>query len=158
LTVVGDVELWRRLGLALLLFGIAGATTELVLLEHMEDLLQWTPLVLLALGLLVGVSVAVRPTRAVVTSLRALMAVYLLAGALGVYLHVKSNVEFELEMRPSMAGFELVMESLKGAMPALAPGTMVQLGLLGLLVCFRHPALSAPGAESQESWTLESRS
>lgn len=156
MTVARDAELWRRLGLYLLLFGIAGTTTELVLLEHMEDRLQWTPLVLLALGLLVGGYVAVRPTRAVVTGLRTLMAVYVPVGALGVYLHVKSNVEFELEMRPSMAGLELLVESLTGAMPALAPGTMAQLGLLGLLVCFRHPALSAPGSESQEPWTLES--
>jgi len=59
-------------------------------------------------------------------------------------------------MRPSMAGLELLVESLTGAMPALAPGTMAQLGLLGLLVCFRHPALSAPGPESQEPWTPES--
>ena len=156
MTVARDADLWRRLGLYLLLFGIAGTTTDLVLLEHMEDRLQWTPLVLLALGLLVGGYVAVRPTRAVVTGLRTLMAVYVPTGALGVYLHVKSNVEFELEMRPSMAGLELLVESLKGAMPALAPGTMAQLGLLGLLVCFRHPALSAPSPESQEPTTLES--
>ncbi len=155
MTVVRDVELWRRLGLYLLLFGIAGTTTELVFLEHMEDRLQWTPVVLLGLGFLVGASVAFRPTRTLVTGLRALMALYLPVGALGIFLHLKSNVEFELEMRPSMAGLELVMESLKGAMPALAPGTMAQLGLLGLLVCFRHPALSAPAPESKHPRTQE---
>jgi hypothetical protein len=141
------VELWRRLGLYLLLFGIVGTGTELILLEHVEDRLQWAPLVLLGLGFLIGGSVAFHPTRAVVRLLRTLMVIYIPAGALGVFLHLKSNVEFELEMRPSMAGLELLMESLKGAMPALAPGTMAQLGLLGLLVCFRHPALSRPGPE-----------
>jgi hypothetical protein len=155
LTVRRDVELWRRLGLYLLLFGIAGTGTELVLLEHVEDRLQWTPLVLLGLGFLMGSSVAFRPTRTLVNGLRVLMAIYLPAAALGLFLHLKSNVEFELEMRPSMAGLELMMESLRGAMPALAPGTMAQLGLLGLLVCFRHPALLAPGSESEQPHTQE---
>ncbi len=155
MTVARDMELWRRLGLYLLLFGIAGTTAELIFLEHMEDRLQWTPVALLGLGLLLGGSVAFRPTRALVKGLRALMALYLPTAALGIYLHLKSNVEFELEMRPSMAGLELVVESLKGARPALAPGTMAQLGLLGLLVCFRHPALSAPGAESEQARTQE---
>ncbi len=155
MTVVRDVELWRRLGLFLLLFGMAGTGTELIFLEHMEDRLQWTPLVLLGVGILVGGSVAFRPTRALVTGLRAMMALYVPAGALGIFLHLKSNVEFELEMRPSMAGLELVMESLTGAMPALAPGTMAQLGLLGLLVCFRHPALSAPAPKSDQPRTQE---
>jgi hypothetical protein len=143
------VELWRRLGLYLLLFGIVGTGAELIFLEHMEDRLQWTPLVLLGVAFLVGSSVAFRPTRSLVIGLRALMALYLPVAALGLFLHLKSNVEFELEMRPSMAGLELVVESLKGAMPALAPGTMAQLGLLGLLVCFRHPALSAPAPDPE---------
>jgi len=150
-----DVELWRRLALYLLLFGIAGMSTELLLLEHMEDRLQWTPLALLGLGFLIGGSVALRPTRALVTGLRVIMAIYLPVSALGLFLHLKSNVEFELEMRSSMAGLELVMESLKGAMPALAPGTMALLGLLGLLVCFRHPALSASRPKTEQSPTQE---
>lgn len=149
------VEVWRRLALYLLLFGIAGTTTELILLGHFEDRLQWTPLVLLGLGFMAASSVAFRPSRAPVTALRALMALYLPASALGVYLHLKSNVEFELEMRPSMAGIELVMESLSGAMPALAPGAMAQLGFLGLLVCFRHPARATPATESDQPHTQE---
>ena len=134
-----SAETWRRLALYLLLFGLIGVGVELALLGHTEDRLQWTPLVLLALGIVSGGAVAVRPTRGLISAFRALMLLYLPASGLGLYLHLKSNVEFELEMRPSMAGGELVMESLTGAIPALAPGTMAQLGLLGLLVCFRHP-------------------
>jgi hypothetical protein len=40
-----------------------------------------------------------------------------------------------------VAGFHLITESLTGAFPALAPGTMVLLGLLGLAVTTGHPAL-----------------
>ncbi|MDA0328294.1 MAG: hypothetical protein O2958_04715 [Gemmatimonadetes bacterium] len=146
-------ETWRRLALYLLLFGLAGTTTELALLGHTESRLQWTPLVLLGLGFIAGVAVAVRPTRALVLGFRALMVLYMPAAAWGLYLHVKSNVDFELEMRPSMAGLELVIETMTGAIPALAPGAMAYLGLLGLLVCFRHPELSTTRAGTSESHT-----
>jgi len=142
---------WRRLALYLLLLGLAGTATELALLGHTEDRLQWTPLILLVAGFLMGVAVAIRPVHAVVATFRALMGLYLPASALGLYLHVKSNAEFELEMQPAMAGMELIVESLTGAMPALAPGAMAQMGLLGLLVCFRHPALRASGSASESS-------
>ncbi|MDH3272174.1 MAG: hypothetical protein OEN56_12620, partial [Gemmatimonadota bacterium] len=100
----------------------------------------WTPVVLLSVGFGVGIALAVRPSSTLVATFRALMVLYLPAAAAGIYLHLKSNVEFELEMRPSMEGLELARESLQGAMPALAPGTMAYLGLLGLIVCLRHPA------------------
>jgi hypothetical protein len=135
------IEPWRRLGLWLLLVGIAGVGLELVLLEHYEDPWQWAPLALLGLGLVVGGALLVRPAPATVHALRAAMAAYVVAGGVGVYFHLKANLEFERELRPSMAGIELVFETLRGAMPALAPGAMAQLGLLGLLVAFRHPIL-----------------
>lgn len=136
-----EVETWRTLALYLLLFGITGTAAELVLLEHMETVWQWTPIALLGGGLLSGSVLALRPGRASVAVFRALMVAYLPTAALGLYLHLKSNMEFEREMLPSISGLELMVESLHGAMPALAPGAMAQLGLLGLLVSFRHPAL-----------------
>jgi hypothetical protein len=145
------IETWRKLGLALLVFGIAGVLLELYLLEHFEDTPQWTPIALLGVGLLVGPWVVVKPGRAAVRALQGLMALYVGSGAVGIYFHLKANVEFELELHASAAGMDLVMESLRGAMPALAPGTMVQLGLLGLLMTFRHPALGGGAAEIEDS-------
>ncbi|HSM59887.1 MAG TPA: hypothetical protein VK849_03775 [Longimicrobiales bacterium] len=139
-----EVETWRRLALLLLLFEMTGGLVELYFLEHYEDALQWTPLLSLGAGLMLAGLVALRPTGLAVRLLQVLMSWYLVAAVLGVYLHLESNLEFELELRPSMAGTELVMETLRGAMPAFAPGAMAQLGLLGLLVCHRHPSL-APG-------------
>jgi hypothetical protein len=133
------IEPWRRLALWLLLVGIAGVGLELVLLGHYEDPWQWAPLALLGAGLVVGGALVARPAPRTVQALRAVMALYLVAGGVGVYFHLKANLEFERELRPSMAGTELVVETLRGAMPALAPGAMAQLGLLGLLVTFRHP-------------------
>ena len=37
---------------------------------------------------------------------------------------------------------KLVWKALRGATPALAPGALAQLGLLGLLYTYRHPALT----------------
>jgi hypothetical protein len=62
---------------------------------------------------------------------------------LGVGLHYDGNEEFELEMYPTMAGVELVQNTLTGATPVLAPGSMTLLGLDGLAHTYRHPSLNA---------------
>ena len=49
-----------------------------------------------------------------------------------------------------MGGWELVLESLTGALPALAPGTMIYLGLLGWAATFRHPLLANVSATQEE--------
>ena len=142
-------ELWRRLALYLLLFGTLGTGIELLFLEHFEDAWQWAPIALLGAGLALANAVVLRPSRESVRALQVLMATYVLAAGVGLYLHLKVNVEFELEFRPSMTGSELILETLRGAIPALAPGAMAQLGLLGLLVCFRHPALQTTGDSAE---------
>ena len=143
------VEVWRRLTLLLFLFGTAGTAIELLLLEHFEDPWQWAPLALLAAGTVGAGYLGLRPSRGAVLTLRALTVSYLVAAALGLYLHVESNVEFELELHPTMSGSELIVETLMGAIPALAPGAMAQLGLLGLIICFRHPALRGWAPETE---------
>ncbi|NNF13490.1 MAG: hypothetical protein HKN72_09710 [Gemmatimonadetes bacterium] len=135
------VEPWRRWALWIVLIGMTGTAIELALLGHTEDRIQWLPLVLLALGLAAGLVLALRPTRRTATTFGVITGVYVPTAGIGIYLHLKSNVEFELEMRPSMEGVELVREALSGAMPALAPGAMAYIGLLGLLVWYGHPAL-----------------
>jgi hypothetical protein len=74
------------------------------------------------------------------------MVLYLLIGLLGVYLHYRGNVEFALERYPTLGGFKLMWKALRGATPALAPGALAQLGLLGLLYTYRHPAVDGSGA------------
>ena len=143
-------EIWRRLAFYLLLFATLGTGIELIFLEHFEDPWQWAPIALLGVGLVLGAAVVLRPSRPTVRALQLLMISYVLSAGVGLYLHLKANVEFELELRPTMANTELIIETLKGAIPALAPGAMVQLGLLGLLACFRHPALMTTGSDFEQ--------
>lgn len=137
--------LLRRLLLGILLIGMLGTAAELLLLEHTESATQWIPLAALGVGLASGTLVAVRPRRATLRLLRAVMILFVLTGGLGVYLHYRGNVEFEREMYPSMEGFELFWSSVKGATPALAPAAMAWFGLVGIAFTVRHPRMRADG-------------
>lgn len=129
----------RKLLLALILITIAGLTTELALMEHVESGWQQAPLIALGVGLLATILVVGRPSAAAFTFFRLVMASYLLVGAIGVYLHVNANAELELELDPDAGGAELLWIALRGGVPAGAPGAMAQLGLLGLVFAHRHP-------------------
>ena len=134
----------RGLLLALFAFGVVGSSVELLLLEHTEDVWQLSPLILMGLSVPAMVWLALDQRPVSVRVFQVMMLVYVASGLLGLYLHYRGNVEFELEMYPGLSGVELFWEALKGATPSLAPGTMLVLGLLGLLYTFRHPALRDP--------------
>lgn len=127
--------------LGILTLGIVGAGTELLLLGHFEEPWQWVPLVVLAGSLGAVVLTAVRTSRPTLLAMRGMMSVSVLSGVLGVWRHFRGNVEFELEMYPSIGGLELFEKAVTGATPALSPGTMILLGLLGLAFTYGHPAL-----------------
>lgn len=137
----------RRMLLAIFVLGVLGTGTDLLLLGHTEDRLQFVPLVLMAVSLVVLLVFALRRTRAGLLAFRYVMVLFVVSGFVGLWLHYRANVEFELEMYPSRAGLELFKEALTGAIPALAPGAMVQLGLLGWVYTFRHPALDGKREE-----------
>ena len=132
----------RRLLVMLALLGQAGLLLELALLEHTESLWQWIPLVLLVLAAPVTGLMLLRPGAALVRVLGVVGGLMVAAGGLGVYLHYRGNTEFELERDGALRGWALFTESMMGATPALAPGALAQLGLLLLLVAYRHPALA----------------
>ena len=131
----------RGILLVALVLGLAGLGLELLLLEHFEDWRQVIPLALIGCALVVLAWHAIDRRAAPVRVLQVLMAVFVAAGAVGLTLHYQGNVEFELEMHPSRSGFELFRESIMGATPALAPGTMIQLALIGLAYAYGHPRL-----------------
>jgi hypothetical protein len=129
----------RAILMGTLVLGIVGTGVELWLLDHTEGWQQLIPLVLLGAGLFVCASQVVRPTLGTVRLLQAVMLLFVISGAVGVLLHYQGNVEFELEMYPDMAGMELFKNTVTGATPVLAPGTMLLLGLVGLAYTYHHP-------------------
>lgn len=139
-----DATTIRALLNGVFVFGATGVGVELMLLEHFEEYWQWVPLLLIGVSVPQAVWLWIRQPRALLQSFRLTMVLFVIGSAIGLAQHVRANVEFELEMYPSRGGFELVWESLKGATPSLAPGTMALLGLLGLTYTFRHPSLAVP--------------
>jgi hypothetical protein len=133
--------------LAIILFGSIGVLLELLLIGHTEDWWQILPLGLLAGVILVAAAAWFTSSRRVLTALRLVMWTCVLSGLTGQWLHYSGNVEFEREMYPNLAGMELFQESMSGATPVLAPGTMTVIGLLGLVFAWRHPS-SKPRAGS----------
>lgn len=135
----------RRILLAILVIGAIGITAELLLLGHDEDLNQFIPLALAGATLLASVIVSLKPTSATVRLFQFVMLLLVISGAVGVYLHFRATSEFQLEMDPALAGWALFRKAIVAkAPPALAPGAMTQLGLIGLAYTFGHPALQ-PG-------------
>ena len=141
----------RQLLLILLLIGIAGLEVELALLRHAESFTQWMPHVTLFIGLLATAAVYFRPSAGTLRAFQLVMLLFLVIGLLGVILHLKGNVEFALERNPSLSGLSLVWKALRGATPALAPGALAQLGLLGLLFTYRLPGLSGRNDTGREN-------
>lgn len=132
--------------LALLALGLCGTGTELLLLGHDEDPWQWIPLVLIALAVVVVGLQAWRGSAAVIRLLRVVMGLMIAAGVLGVVLHYRGNLAFQVDMDPTASGWELFKKVVRAkAPPALAPGAMAQLGLLGLIYSYRHPSLQRDG-------------
>jgi hypothetical protein len=106
--------------LAIVTLGTSGMCVELVLLEHYGDAEQMIPLGVGAAGLLILGWVAVSPAVVALRTLQFVMLVFVGSGVIGATLHVQAEVEA----------------------PALAPGLLVQLGMLGLLYTYQHPALN----------------
>ena len=131
----------RQLVLAIVLFGIVGLEIELAFLKHADSLAKWIPHVCLLVGLVITIAAYLSPRRPVLRTFQGIMVIYLLVGALGVYFHLRGNIEFAIERDPSLSGLKLFWKALRGATPALAPGALAQLGLLGLLYTYGHPSL-----------------
>jgi len=141
----------RQLLLAVIFVGIVGLQVELALLRHAESFTQWIPHAALMIGLVSTVAVYARPGASTLRAFQVVMLIFLIVGALGVYLHLQGNVEFALERNPSLSGGALIWKALRGATPALAPGALAQLGLLGLLFTYRHPALAGGNALDRQT-------
>ena len=76
------------------------------------------------------------------------MLLYAGAGVIGITLHYKANASHLHETEPGLQGVALLKKVVTSAAPpALAPGLMVQLALLGLSYTYKHPQLTGVEAD-----------
>lgn len=133
-------SLLRRGILAVLVFGCVGLLGELTLQEHYEELTQLPPLVLLVLTLVTVVWHWTSASRASLKALQVIALLLIVGGVVGMFLHSGANYDYERELEPDLAGLPFWLGVLRGEAPSLAPGTLIQFGLLGLLYAYRFPA------------------
>lgn len=119
----------KRYLILVMLFMSIWIVIDLLLLGHTEDWKQWLPII----GLTFFVA-GLWMRRILVFLCVALI----LIGVAGVYLHLSNNMAFELEMRPGLSGWSLITRSMTGALPVFAPGSLIPVGLLGLILKMKN--------------------
>ena len=127
----------------LLVAGISCILTlvELWAEEHTGDAPQLIPFFLCGLGAAATAAVLLRPRRATVRLLRTVMSAMLVGSLFGLFEHVEHNLEFAREIRPNAAASVLLMDTLQGANPLLAPGILALAAILAIAATYYHPAL-----------------
>ena len=138
----------RRLLLALVLFGLIGTTCELLLLRHYESVWMIPPFVAMAIAAGGAFVRIVRPSAATVWAARLSMLPLLVIGAAGVWLHYLGGLAFQADMDPTLSRWQLMWKVVHmQAPPALAPGALVQLALLGLVSTYGDPLIVKPASK-----------
>ena len=150
------VVLLRQALLLILIVSLVGSGIELLLLHHTDGIWQLLPLLLIALAFGVLAWFGLSRSSASIRTLQVVMLLCLASGAVGLVQHFSGNLVYASESNPSLSGMALYKEALFGSTPTLAPGTMIQVGLLGLAFAFRHPSLRGPdpGGEHPSQRTL----
>ena len=122
-----------RLITVTLVFMAVGTMAELVLLEHYEDQWQLIPILLVGTAIVFFILMKWYSPKALIIIFKGLMIGCAISGLLGIWFHLKANMEFEMELHPSSSGWPLFIDSLAGSLPALAPGSMIVFALIGYL-------------------------
>lgn len=119
--------------LGIFLLSALGSCAELFLMDHTEGIWQWIPISLILTSFLMLIWMVTTKSAMSIKVFQGVMVLFVLSGLLGMSLHFNGNMEFELEMYPKLSGLDLAWKTLKGATPVLAPGSMIAMGLLGLV-------------------------
>ena len=137
----------RRWLTGTLVVGLVCTGIDLLLLGHYEDAWQFVPLVLIVAALIVLAWHAARPGPTAARALQATMILFLLASAAGLALHFQGAAEFQRDIDPSMPTWDLIKKVVRAkAPPLLAPGVMLQLGLIGLVYAYAFPTVTEPNS------------
>ena len=129
-----------------LLWGVTLATTlliplELVFSRHYQQPLMLIPFVMVGVALVALLAVWPWPTAQVLRLFQAVMGLLLLTSLLGEWFHLRGNLEVVRQVSPDPSGWPLIWMVLNGRNPALAPGLLALVGMLGLVFTYGHPVL-----------------
>lgn len=123
----------RQWLMAVLVLGLVGTEIELLLLEHYDEPWQLVPVGLIALALGVLGWHWAHPTAARARALQTIMMLFVVSSGLGLWQHFRGAAAFQLELNPAIGRWELIRKTMRVKdPPVLAPGVMLQLGLIGL--------------------------
>ena len=128
-----------------LLWGIALLATlftplELIFSKHYQEPSMLIPFAMVGLALVGLLAVWRWPSRQILWLFQGVMGLLFVVSALGVWFHLQGNLEVVREVTPNLAGWPMLWKVLSGAAPALAPGLLAFVGMLGLAFTFQHPA------------------
>jgi phosphoglycerol transferase MdoB-like AlkP superfamily enzyme len=115
--------------------------TELFFLSHWSETIQFLPFLLSGLGLITLALAYFRPGRRTMALLRWFMIIIAACSLIGVYEHMANNLGFRIEIQPNATTWELILATLEGANPVLAPGILMLGAVIGVAATYQHPAL-----------------
>ena len=136
------VRMLRRFMLAILVFAMTGTFIDLMMFRHYQDPWQLIPLGLLGLLALTLVWHGIRGSAISLRAFQIVMLLLVAGGITGVILHTQASAAYRLELDPQATWWQLASFVLHSKVPpTLAPGGLMQMGLIGLAYTYRHPAL-----------------
>jgi hypothetical protein len=128
-----------------LLFITAGifvmTATELIFVSHWNETIQFLPFALCGLGLITLTLAYFRPSNGSVKTMYWSMIVIGACSFIGFYEHMANNLSFWLEIQPKATTWELIVATLNGGIPVLAPGILLLGAVIGLAATYQHPLL-----------------
>ena len=142
-------ERWMRRFLLMIVECLCvGTVIELYLEKHYKETDQLIPFVLCAIGFVSVLAVQWRPSRNTIWFLRIVMIAVVLGSLLGGYLHLSTNIDFQVEMRPNQSAVDSFFAALMGTAPILAPGMLGLAGVLALAATYYHPVMGKRADDS----------
>ena len=115
--------------------------TELFFLSHWTETIQLLPFALSGWGLIVLALAYFKPSSTTINVLRWSMLVIGLCSLIGIYEHMANNLGFQMEFQPNATTWELIMATLEGANPVLAPGILLLGAAIGWTAAYQYSAL-----------------
>ena len=100
---------------------------------------QVIAVVLVGLGLITVTCHAILRNTSSIVVFRFTMYLFLIFGIDGFLTHYHRAVQAALKSQPTLVGMPLLHATLSGKIPLLAPGMLIEIGLLGLIYTFQHP-------------------